>query len=844
MGKKYIKIKVNRPIVNKPLADETQHMKEEIKWITTDLSQMPNCAEKIILALLQHLLQLKINGSVYLSKNEEIEDLNKELKFQIKKQELNSQSVSQILLEIETKVDIFDLISSLRKLLKEIRQLNIREIVRLVEKAADGNNLISDQDIVLFIGETGSGKSTTIQFLAGCKMGEKRVKVAENAFIDHHIEAISLPPNNPSLNGVISSCLNQSETRYIKPVRVSLKDVIGQQESGYLNLCDAHGFGDTDGPEVDIANSVGIINAIKLCKSVKVVALLSSKSGNKGEGYLRLACFLENLIKDVQENRGSIMYLFTKYPSDFNANCDLINLKISLERSQTYLETDSGFMIVINDMIEKTEKKTFIVNPIDGDPKKILKSIKKMEGIKYPNEYLNYAFSQDSRNVIRSQLYRDQVNIECSLKNKDSQLALFYLNNFKTLKDLISKEFIDEAYANAKSLISENLLNFIKETKAKFNKYLHSQDRLQQVDILEYKSAMDYIRNSQMFADHFDLGLISSNLLKENINFELEKIKKSLNSQSSSKGEYLSNPSFLIYIDNILAISSLLPEFETVYKAESQEIFNNVDLLFEEIQGFVVKHDLNEFSKKTLILYNSLSAFKTHEITQKIKEKYIASIEFLFLDLNKFSEDPIFYKQKITRKMIHKLEKYLEKLKAAKETPGVQENMVYYRKLIENDPAESSGKIKDLNSLFTEFFNKVNEYFNNIFTKIKRLLQERGDAGLTEVEKLIVDMDVIRVIPEIGSITAKKYYETVDNICVHAKETAERLVDYLYHNAEEIKWAEVIPSLKNLENNLKWITSLNPETYETVMPKISEGLEQLLKQAKENLRKLDISSKH
>ena len=68
MGKEHIKIKVNRQIVNKPLADETQHMKEEIKWITTDLSQMPNCAEKIILALLQHLLQLKINGSVYLSK--------------------------------------------------------------------------------------------------------------------------------------------------------------------------------------------------------------------------------------------------------------------------------------------------------------------------------------------------------------------------------------------------------------------------------------------------------------------------------------------------------------------------------------------------------------------------------------------------------------------------------------------------------------------------------------------------------------------------------------------------------------------------------------------------------
>ena len=36
--------------------------------------------------------------------------------------------------------------------------------------AAEGSSSISGQDIVLFIGETGSGKSTTIQFLARCKM--------------------------------------------------------------------------------------------------------------------------------------------------------------------------------------------------------------------------------------------------------------------------------------------------------------------------------------------------------------------------------------------------------------------------------------------------------------------------------------------------------------------------------------------------------------------------------------------------------------------------------------------------------------------------------------------------
>ena len=85
MGK-YIETKENRPIVNQPLADgiQIQQMIEEINWITSDLSEMPDCAEKIALVLLKNLLRLKLTGSVYLSKTEEIEILYKNLKLQIK----------------------------------------------------------------------------------------------------------------------------------------------------------------------------------------------------------------------------------------------------------------------------------------------------------------------------------------------------------------------------------------------------------------------------------------------------------------------------------------------------------------------------------------------------------------------------------------------------------------------------------------------------------------------------------------------------------------------------------------------------------------------------------------
>jgi len=40
-------------------------------------------------------------------------------------------------------------------------------------------------------------------------------------------------------------------------------------------LCDTPGFGDTSGAEVDVANGIGIVNALKQANSVVPVILLS-----------------------------------------------------------------------------------------------------------------------------------------------------------------------------------------------------------------------------------------------------------------------------------------------------------------------------------------------------------------------------------------------------------------------------------------------------------------------------------------------------------------------------------------------------------------------------------------
>jgi hypothetical protein len=50
-------------------------------------------------------------------------------------------------------------------------------------------------------------------------------------------------------------------------------------------LCDTPGFFDTAGAAVDIANGIGMINAIKRAKSVKPIIVVSAKMvGEKFEG--------------------------------------------------------------------------------------------------------------------------------------------------------------------------------------------------------------------------------------------------------------------------------------------------------------------------------------------------------------------------------------------------------------------------------------------------------------------------------------------------------------------------------------------------------------------------------
>lgn len=83
-------------------------------------------------------------------------------------------------------------------------------------------------------------------------------------------------------------------------------------------VCDSPGFGDSAGVEVDIANGVGTINALRQAKSVRIVVVLPYESiiAERMAGVHKISQIIVSLFSDIDQVLGSISILFNKTPEN------------------------------------------------------------------------------------------------------------------------------------------------------------------------------------------------------------------------------------------------------------------------------------------------------------------------------------------------------------------------------------------------------------------------------------------------------------------------------------------------------------------------------------------------
>jgi septin family protein len=106
---------------------------------------------------------------------------------------------------------------------------------------------------LVLLGDTGSGKSTCIHYLAGSEMKKTTINDLP------HIEPIVNRYIPNIIDSVKCSPYSVSETRHINAIEISTNEKGKKIE---IFLVDTPGFGDTRGPEVDIINGISTIQAI------------------------------------------------------------------------------------------------------------------------------------------------------------------------------------------------------------------------------------------------------------------------------------------------------------------------------------------------------------------------------------------------------------------------------------------------------------------------------------------------------------------------------------------------------------------------------------------------------
>ncbi|EAR88872.3 hypothetical protein TTHERM_00263680 (macronuclear) [Tetrahymena thermophila SB210] len=478
-----------------------------------DISLIPESSEKYLLEMIEICLniykqvdtpQTDPGNSQLLTQKEKIE----------KRLIIEDQKTPEISLHLQNIQQNIDqdnfkgIIDETDMLIKKVRPLNINEMKRLIHEVDKAAQAVEGQDIIILLGGTGVGKSTTIHFLAGSEMAERKIEIEKGVF-KNYIGPVEI--KNKTLQKVKVGYSATSETRFITPVNINFKD-LNMVSSDSIILCDSPGFDVISGPEVDIANGLGIVKVIKKCRSVRPVILLSFESqGDRGQGIKQLAHILIGFVNDIQDKISSLSYLFSKYPKDYNINSELINIKNIIDQI-TEEKSDEAFTILIDDMIEKTKKSRNIIDPLKGNPTEILNNLMKQEGIQDPSQVFKFSITNNSYSAITNYIFKTKQIIISALSRSEYELINFKLDELKFLIEILNLESIKKVY--------EDCVNYIKEAIKK--DYENATEQLnQQIEnkFIQKCSQIQSLRNN-----HLSANFSNSNELIDELKLAVKKL--------------------------------------------------------------------------------------------------------------------------------------------------------------------------------------------------------------------------------------------------------------------------------------------------------------------------------
>jgi TPR repeat protein/energy-coupling factor transporter ATP-binding protein EcfA2 len=293
----------------------------------------------------------------------------------------------------------------------------------------------ANKDIILLLGNTGSGKSTLVNYLLHCSM---------KAY------------NNPKTNKkyvIVAQGFERAKIGMKHSDSATLYPEIFQSQEGHF-YCDCPGFGDSRGLEYQICAPIAIKSAIHFARNVRALILVidwpsveSNRANGLRKAFQALREFLTNNEGDavkLETLQKSIIFVFTK--TDLvPTSIDLSNILQCIEEikiEQEKLETAEAAVIVsVCQLLLKNPNHVIQANSLDSGEsrKKILDCIAQPASIPprvfgFPGET---AVKKECRGVV------ERISAE------GLQLIQNINNKTKAIKRQLQERLLEETTANA-----------------------------------------------------------------------------------------------------------------------------------------------------------------------------------------------------------------------------------------------------------------------------------------------------------------------------------------------------------------------------------------------------------
>ena len=211
--------------------------------------------------------------------------------------------------------------------------IDVDRLAALINESRAQIEMARTRDLMLIIGRTGAGKSTTLNHLMG-----SRLEVLNDGGLDTSLQVASGET-------VYAEIGTDDNSKTLHPQIVPTREY-----SSELAYCDCPGFDDNRMQEENLCSNVSVPLAISYARGVRGLMLVidcGDLTATKGNGFISLVDTILQLLKDpsvlLAEEGGiakNILYVFTKVPAGFDIN----NIAITLERKKRSIEQQIGAM--------------------------------------------------------------------------------------------------------------------------------------------------------------------------------------------------------------------------------------------------------------------------------------------------------------------------------------------------------------------------------------------------------------------------------------------------------------------------------------------------------------------